>query len=216
MRTTARRTLGSVFSATMIATGWLLAGASRAEESSAPGADVAAISWWMGNLPLYCTAASEALEICTWRGRDSLNVACEIQRSEGASGAAGRCVSRPDNEQMGIWSGFAGLGARRGDGKVSGKEALRRSTESAWAGRRTLWEVTEFVGVGPDRCALGTPLTCTWIAVRMTPGYIDLARLSDLNGSKIRVLCRFPSYSAPRTDDACVFAPADEGLESSK
>jgi hypothetical protein len=174
----------------------------------------------MGNLPLYCTRTSEALEICTWHGRDSLNLACEIHRSEAAPGASGRCVSRPDNEEMDAWPSFlrptGKKGKERGKGQPKESETIRRTTHASWAARGSVWEVTEFVGVGPDRCAMGAALTCSWIAVRATPGYIDLARLSDLNGSKIRVLCRFPAYDAPRTEDSCVLVAADEALENAK
>lgn len=188
----------------------------RAESLPDSAADVVSISWWMANLPLHCARISTDHEICTWRGRKTLNVTCQVDRATGALAGSEPCVVRRDNEEMRAWAPTTHKEGKERERGEAQKRQLQRAAAADWARALTLQQVTRFVGVGPDRCSLGNELTCSWVAVRRTPGYIPLARLTQMNGPKIRILCRFPLDGANRGKDSCLFHVADQEVESAR
>ncbi|MBW2494171.1 MAG: hypothetical protein JRE43_05425 [Deltaproteobacteria bacterium] len=65
-------------------------------------------------------------------------------------------------------------------------------------------QVSEFVGAGPKSCSTdGEHLVCTWHAVRRTPGYISLARITRAPGKKLDMTCQFQDRGQSRDAGSC-------------
>jgi hypothetical protein len=82
----------------------------------------------------------------------------------------------------------------------------KKATAAMMNSARTLAEMTHVVGDVPEGCTSlpSGGLVCQWAVLRTTPGQRTIARWGRMNERKmLRLICRFPSASAPRGEDSC-------------
>jgi hypothetical protein len=175
--------------------------------SNADPEDFDSLSRNLGGQPIYCAAIAADHRICTWHEGRYRHHVCEFD-SEGKR-VGEPCIQQDDNTTMTTFP--------RSVEKYSGR--LRRAKkrevcEAAFAALETaksVREVNEFVGAGPKSCSVeGGHLSCTWHAVRRTPGYISLARISHASGKKIDMTCKFEDGGQSRDSGTCHLYTAGE------
>jgi hypothetical protein len=151
--------------------------------------------------PLYCATINESRRICTWHVERRHHVVCELDPSEQPAGAS--CSYQEDNSRMLVFPSLGSKGQQGGAGGSSQKRAFRKAARARLEAARTLAQVNGLVGAGPKVCQGEEPLTCTWHAVRRTPGYITLARIANAPGKKIDLICKFTDGGKSREAGAC-------------
>jgi hypothetical protein len=161
----------------------------------------------LGGPPIYCAFIAADRQICTWHEGRSHHYVCELD-SEGRR-VGELCIQRDDNTSMVTFRGTARnhSGRRR---RMEKKEICQTEFAALEAAKSVL-EVCEFVGAGPRSCSVdGEDITCTWHAVRRTPGYISLARIARAPGKKVDMTCKFKEHGESRESGTCYVYIAGE------
>jgi len=158
-------------------------------------------SWVFESTPIYCAAIGDDRHICTWHEGRSYHLVCELD-SEGQL-VEEPCIRRDDNVSMYTYPDRkVKKRSRLSDARMRRK--LCQEEFSALEAAKSIRQVSEFVGAGPNWCQIsGDALTCTWHAVRRTPGYISLARIVSTTHSKIDMNCKFKKNGQNREDGTC-------------
>jgi len=168
--------------------------------SSAEFKDFDSLSRALGGPPIYCASIADDRRICTWHEGRSHHYVCELD-SEGLR-VGEPCIRQDDNTAMVTFP--------RSVEKYSGRwrrEKIMEVCEAEFAAleaAKSVRAVCEFVGAGPKSCSSdGEDLTCTWHAVRRTPGYISLARITRSPGKRFDMTCKFRDHGQTRDDGTC-------------
>jgi hypothetical protein len=159
-----------------------------------------AITMEAGSSPIYCAARSEAQRICTWHSQSNRHVVCRLDRR--GDRVAPR-ESYLDNDKMQTYPRQK-RHVRRQKRRVRNKELQAQAVEELEQAEESLSGVIDLVGAGPVWCGSEAEnLICGWHAIRRTPGYITLSRVSDAPDQKLGMICRFTA-AGDRTTRGCV------------
>lgn len=166
-------------------------------------AGLAAISAKAGHEPMYCATTTPDRQLCTWRDADTFRLVCELDAA--GQRTATPCQRRPDNELM--WTYPNSTTGQPTRAKAAARERLRSDAKAQLDAARSLEQLVQFVGVGPVWCRSdGAAMTCSWHAVRRTPGYVELSRIADAPRKKLNLHCVLAADGASRADDSCTMS----------
>ena len=167
---------------------------------SADREDFDSLSREFGGSPIYCASIAADHRICTWHEGRTQHYVCEFDAEGRRIGEP--CIQQDDNTSMVTYP--------RSVEKYSGRwrrEKIMEVCEAEFAAleaAKSVREVSGFVGAGPKSCSIdGEDLGCTWHAVRRTPGYISLARITRTPGDKVDMTCRFKDHGETRESGSC-------------
>jgi hypothetical protein len=159
------------------------------------------LSWILGTDPIYCAFIENDRQFCTWHEASALHLVCELDAKGRLIGEP--CIRQDDNTSMHVFPSDNKTG--RPDRISPGKR--RRMCEASLStlnAAQSIRQVSEYVGAGPKSCHIdGDTTTCTWHAVRRTPGYIALARIVKTKSKKIDLICEFSENGKSRGDGSC-------------
>jgi hypothetical protein len=154
----------------------------------------------LGRDPIYCAFIAADRQICTWHEGKSNHFVCELD-SEGRL-VGELCIRRDDNTSMTTFPSTAKN--RSGRRRRMEKKKVCETEFAALEAAKSVREVCEFVGAGPRSCSVNAEdITCTWHAVRRTPGYISLARIARAAGKKVDMTCQFKEHGQSRESGTC-------------
>ena len=160
--------------------------------------DLPALSTKLGAKPMYCATTLPDRQICTWHDR-SFHLVCEFDGAGKRTGAP--CSRQPDNVSMGT---FPRTSAKDQDAKMQrSKPILADAARTQLDDARSVEQVSAVIGAGPIWCHRGDLMTCSWHAVRRTPGYRRLARIADAPGKQLNVHCLFEVDGSARDKGSC-------------
>jgi hypothetical protein len=154
----------------------------------------------LGGPPIYCAFIAADRQICTWHEARSRHFVCELD-SEGRL-VGELCIQQDDNTTMTTFPETAKY--RTGRRRQMKKKEMCQTEFAALEAAKSVRELCEFVGAGPRSCHVsGEDITCTWHAVRRTPGYISLARIARAPGKKVDMTCKFNDRGQSRESGTC-------------
>jgi hypothetical protein len=150
--------------------------------------------------PIHCAFIAADRQICTWHEGRSRHFVCELDAEGRLVGEP--CIQQDDNTTMTTFPETAKN--RTGRRRRMAKKGMCQTEFAALEAAKNVREVCEFVGAGPKSCDVnGEGITCTWHAVRRTPGYISLARIAHAAGKRIDMTCKFSEHGQNREGGTC-------------